>query len=827
MSGGPDGHCASPSVTPDQRALTPLLDQLPDAVVVLDAGFQVAWANRRAELLFGRSLGDVVGLPATGLVHPDDLELALRSMGTVTEKEVGSAIELRLRTASGWRLFELIGTSMQWLGAPGVVLCIRDLTERRRYELAGNDDTRFRSLVQNSAVVTMLVSPAGVVRAASAALTRLLGHDPELVEGHPLAEIVVEEDHPALETALAKARRGATAASPVTADVRFRRLAGEESIPFELTVVDLSDDAAVAGFVITCHEVTARKTAEAELRATLSMLSATLESTADGILVVDAEGRIANYNKRFAEMWRIPEHVLEARDDEQAIKSVLSQLVRPEAFVAKVEELYAHPDAESTDTLEFLDGRVFERYSQPQRVDGKVVGRVWSFSDVTERRRLETELKRLALRDPLTDLANRPLFAESLDQALARVRRGHRPLAVLFIDLDRFKQVNDSLGHGAGDRLLVEAASRIRTAVREMDQVARFGGDEFAVLCEDLDFETDAADVAARVLEAFDEPFACDDRQFYVGASIGIAVSASGSETAESMLQDADAAMYRAKDGGRGRIEAFDQTMRHLVATRLELESALRQALVQGELRVHYQPIVDRHSLSVRGFEALVRWQRPGVGLVEPGAFIAIAEETGMVFLLGEWVLREACRTAAAWAQRWPERTLDVAVNVSSRQLLQGEIVDVVLDALASTGLEPNRLTLELTETTLIDDALTAQRVLLALRQLGVKIALDDFGTGYSSLTYLRTFPIDMIKIDQSFVRTIDTEHQGRAIVAAVTQLAHDLGLEVVAEGIERPSQLDTVLQLGCAAMQGFLFSPPRPAEELDGLVEEAPASSA
>ncbi|MDE3086821.1 MAG: EAL domain-containing protein [Acidobacteriota bacterium] len=820
MSAAPEGLDAPCPLPPDAGAVADLLDWLPDAVVVIGPGGRLVWANRRAELLFGRSLADSAGLSATELVHPDDLELALRSMTTVRDKEVGAAIELRLRTASGWRLFELIGTAVSWCGDEVVVLSVRDLTERRRFELAGDDDTRFRSLVQNAAVVTMLVSGDGVVAAVSGALTRLLGHDPELVEGRPLSEIVVEEDRASLAGALARARGGATAATPVTVDVRLCRHDRSASVPFELALVDLLDDPTVAGIVVTAHEVTARVAAEEGLRTTLSMLSATLESTADGILVVDHEGRIASHNSRFAEMWRLPPGVLTTGDDATAIAFVLGQLVRPEAFLAKVEELYAHPEAESSDTLEFLDGRVFERYSQPQRVEGRVVGRVWSFSDVTERRRLETELKRLALRDPLTDLANRPLFAESLEQALARVRRGHRPLAVLFVDLDRFKQVNDSLGHGAGDRLLVEAAARIRAAVRETDQVARFGGDEFAVLCEDLDFETDAADVAARVLDAFEEPFACDDRQFYVGASIGIAVSVSGGETSEALLRDADAAMYRAKEGGRGRFEAFDETMRHLVATRLELESALRKGLLHGELRVHYQPIVDGDTLEVRGFEALVRWQRPGVGLVEPGAFIAIAEETGMVFVLGEWVLREACRTAASWAARWPGRVLGVAVNVSSRQLLQGDIVDVVADALASTGLDPARLTLELTETTLIDDAVGAQRVLHALRQLGVKIALDDFGTGYSSLTYLRTFPIDVIKVDASFVRTIDTERQGRAIVAAVTQLARDLGIEVVAEGVERPSQLDAVLRVGCAAVQGYLFSPPRPPEDVEELVE-------
>ncbi|HLX88978.1 MAG TPA: EAL domain-containing protein [Acidimicrobiales bacterium] len=808
------------STAPGSDLLAGLADQLPDALVVIDSQLRLRWANQQAQIVFGRSLADHLGFTCTELVHPDDLELALRSMGTIQGKDVGAPIELRVRTSRGWVLVELVGRPTLWQGDEAVALSIRDLTARRRFELAHDDDARFRSLIQHAAVITMLVSPGGVLASVSGALTRQLGHDPELVENRRLAEIVDPNDHRTLAVGIARASQGDSTSSSVTIEVGMRRHQSDDTVPYELTIVNLLDDPTVAGLVVTARDITDRKTAERGLHDALSLLTATLDSTADGILVVDREGKMTSYNGRFIEMWRLPPAVVSARDDAIAIEFVLEQLTRPKDFVAKIEELYAHPEAESRDTLDFKDGRVFERYSRPQRVDGVVVGRVWSFRDITERRDLEAELVRRALRDPLTGLANRPLFAECIEQGLARVRRDHRPLAVLFIDLDRFKQVNDSLGHSTGDQLLVEAAARIQSAVRESDRVARFGGDEFAVLCEDLDLETDAAEVADRVLKAFEEPFYCGERVFYVNTSIGIAASSSGTETAEILLQDADAAMYRAKDAGRGRYEAFDETMRYWVANRLELESALRQAIAQDQLRVHYQPIVDRCTLVVRGFEALVRWERPGYGLVKPGDFITVAEETGVLFAIGEWVLHEACREAAAWAARWPDHRLNVAVNVSSRQLLQSDIVEVVRSALTASGLAPERLTLELTETTLIDDALTAQRVIMTLRELGVRIALDDFGTGYSSLTYLRTFPIDMIKIDESFVRTIDTEPQTAAIVAAVSQLARDLGIEVVAEGIEKPSQLEAVVRLGCDGLQGFLFSEPRPADEVAELVE-------
>jgi len=444
-----------------------------------------------------------------------------------------------------------------------------------------------------------------------------------------------------------------------------------------------------------------------------------------------------------------------------------------------------------------------------------VLGEVlcWSYSRASDLARLEASRR---LHDPLTNLANRQLFIEQVDHALARLRRAGQSLAVLFVDLDRFKQVNDSFGHDAGDELLLQAATRLRSAIRENDLVARLGGDEFAVLCEDLGDQTGAIDVVRRILDAFERPLHCAKRELYVTASIGVSFSINGTEAPDDLLRDADAAMYRAKRNGRNRFEIFDETMRHLVAHRLELASALRHAVEHDELRVHYQPIYDRDAETVRGYEALVRWERPGFGLLMPNEFIDIAEESGAIFAVGEWVLSEACRQASRLSVKWPERRLGVAVNVASRQLLEGGIVDVVRGALESTMLDPSLLTLELTETTLIDDALSAQAIIADLRELGVNIALDDFGTGYSSLTYLRTFSINTIKIDGSFVRTIGLERQGAAIVTAVVALAQSLGITVVAEGIETESQLEAVVGLGCDLLQGFFLSVPKPIDAIE-----------
>ena len=440
--------------------------------------------------------------------------------------------------------------------------------------------------------------------------------------------------------------------------------------------------------------------------------------------------------------------------------------------------------------------------------------------DLSDQKHLEAQLAHQALHDPLTGLPNRLMLTDRLDQALGRVRRRGQICGVLYADLDRFKSVNDTLGHACGDQLLVHAAERIQAAVRETDTVARLGGDEFVVLCEEIDAVHDATELAGRIIAQFEDPFRLGDGDdTHVSTSIGIALSGDGDETAESILANADIAMYRAKANGRSCYELFDEAMQQWVTTQTALESALRQAVPRNELRLYCQPVVASDSGVVCGLEALVRWERPGCGLVMPDQFIPTAEETGLIVDLGAWVLEQACDHAAGWARRWPDRTIDIAVNVSSRQLLSGDFVGTVTGALERSGLDASLLTLELTESTLIDDAVSVEPLLRELRRLGVNLALDDFGTGYSSLTYLRAFPINIVKIDKSFVRALGTEREDTAIVAAVIGLAKNLGLRVIAEGIERPEQLAVLHQLACPNMQGYLFSRPIPIHEAPRLL--------
>ncbi len=439
--------------------------------------------------------------------------------------------------------------------------------------------------------------------------------------------------------------------------------------------------------------------------------------------------------------------------------------------------------------------------------------------DLSEQKTIEALLKHQALHDGLTGLANRTMLMDRIDQALTRVNRHHRLCAVLYVDLDRFKAVNDSLGHSFGDRVLVETSARVMSCVRETDTVARVGGDEFVVLCEELDSVQQATEIAERMITAICKPFHHGDDEARLGASIGIALSTDGHGDAEALIANADIAMYRAKKNGRDRYEMFDEAMQRWITDQVTLEAALREAVPRNELQVLYQPIVDSETCEVRSFEALVRWDRPGVGLVSPDEFIPAAEETGLIVEIGAWVLERACLDLMELRTRWPDRQIGVAVNVSSRQLETRDIVDTVRGIIDRTGIDPHSLTLELTESTLVEDAVSTKAILEELRALGLRLSLDDFGTGYSSLTYLRTFPFNSVKIDKSFVRAIGTEREDTAIVAAVLALAENLDISVVAEGVETREQFAVLQMLRCPYVQGYLFSRPRAARTVDELM--------
>jgi diguanylate cyclase (GGDEF)-like protein len=421
------------------------------------------------------------------------------------------------------------------------------------------------------------------------------------------------------------------------------------------------------------------------------------------------------------------------------------------------------------------------------------------------------------LRDPLTGLPSRLLLMNRLQAAIARIDRAGTHVAVLFIDLDRFKVVNDSLGHHAGDRLLVAVADRLSTAARRHELPARFGGDEFVIVCEDIADAQDAVAVAERLLRTLSKPFDFDDVPAFVGGSIGIAVTSDPNAAPADLVRDADAAMYRAKQAGGGRWSIFDQVVRDRAVARQATEAALRNAIANDELVVHFQPEVSVATGDIVGVEALVRWQRPGAGMVPPADFIPIAEETGLIVPIGRWVLHAACMQA----KDFDDGRLVIRVNVSARQLAEPGLADTVKDALAASGLPPERLVLEVTESVILEDGDRSVAALQALRDIGVGVSLDDFGTGYCSLSYLRRLPIDSLKIDRSFVRGLGHEADDDSIVTSVIDLARSLGVSVVAEGVETEEQLAGLRARGCDTMQGFLFAKPGPASAVAALMAQ------
>ena len=717
-----------------------------------------------------------------------------------------------------------------------------------------------------------------------------------------------------------------------------------------------------------------------------SLLIATLEATADGILVVDHAGKIVRFNERFAKLWRLPQTILETEDDDQAISYVLSQLKDPDSFVSKVRELYAHPDAESFDVLEFHDGRVFERYSIPQRSGGNAVGRVWSFRDVTLRvveereraaaeararhrlerldslwrlltdadldgRRLsetiltegrraleldfatlslidgarvssqasspsqahrpgkallslegslasivieagrtvhtsdlrsdpafkddprvaqtklrsaiatpiavgertyvlgfgsrrprvapfdgedreyvellaayfgrllrlreqESQISYLAYHDALTGLENRRRCLERLDEAIVRAKRSKRRFALMFIDLDRFKEVNDTFGHISGDRVLAETGARLRQVVRGGDAAARFGGDEFAVLMTETRGPSDTDELAQRLGAALAEPFAIEGREVALAACLGIAVYPDDGLTASDVIASADAALYRAKELGRGRICFFSQDIAAKVQNRRHLQQGLRQAVQRGEFALVYQPVVSLVDGRVVAVEALIRWHHPERGIIFPGEFIPAAEDTALMVPIGDWVIKAATAQLARWWRAG--RLWRVAINISAVQLQDALFTSQLSAALDRTGVPAELLELELTESAALKDPEAAQATVAECRRIGMRVALDDFGTHYASLAHLKTLPVDIIKIDRSFVRGLPEDANDGAIVRSVLALGTNFGCEIVAEGVETQEQADWLRDNGCAIGQGFLLARPMTAQALD-----------
>jgi len=618
----------------------------------------------------------------------------------------------------------------------------------------------------------------------------------------------------------------------ITPDDYVRERVGRD-IALDTTVQEFTDGRIVAytvyplpggGGLATHEDITEREELNARLKKQYELgreqeetlrtrnvqFDTAINNMSQGLCFFDSDHRLIVCNERFVEIYNIPADRVYPG---MKLTEIVDLRIEAGSFPAMTRDEYVRwrndvaVSNEAKDSIvELQDGRTIKIRHRPMPVGGWVA----THEDITEQRQSEVKIEYMAHHDSLTGLANRVLLNDRLEHALSRAQRGEM-VAVHHLDLDQFKAVNDTFGHPCGDRLLRVVAERLRGLVRETDTIARMGGDEFVIVQTAIADPADATSLAQGVTRELSEPYDIDGQQAVIGVSIGISVGPGDGSSPDKLLRNADLALYRAKSDGRGTFRFFEQAMDLQMQARRIMEQDLRKALPAGEFELHYQPVVNLASKEISGFEALVRWNHPIRGMISPADFIPLAEEIGFIVPMGEWIIRQACATAA----QWPD-DLHVAVNISAIQFRSPGLMQVIVGALAASGLAPTRLEIEITESVLLHNRETTLAVLHQLRALGIRIAMDDFGTGYSSLTYLQSFPFDKIKIDRSFVKNITENASSLNIVRAVAALANGMGMTATAEGVETAEQLDRIASEGCTEMQGFLFSRPLPAAEIE-----------
>jgi diguanylate cyclase (GGDEF)-like protein/PAS domain S-box-containing protein len=805
-----------------------IMDAAFDAIVTITPEGTVHWFNRGAERIFGYRAQEVIGQPVTLLMPERYRERCLgglqRYLQTDEARAVGGTTELvGLHKDGSEFAMEMSLGETRGYGERLFTGMIRDTTERRRTEDALREARdRFRSIFDHAPIGVALVSLEGRYLQVNSSLCEILGYSKQELQGLTWQEITHPDD---LAVSSAYARRIVEGEFP-RYHLEKRFLHSDGHTMWASLSVSLLRDAGdePLSFVSQIQDVTERKEVEQVIVESEERFRSLVQYSSDIITILEADGTVRYTSPAVEKVMGYKPEVqngtnafesVHPDDRDRALDTFAEVLKRP-GLHPPLEFRWPHKDG-SWRYLEHIINNLLD--------DPAVRGVVINSRDVTERNAMEGQLHHQAFHDPLTGLPNRALFMDRLEHALTLAYRRGSKVAVLFIDLDNFKVINDSLGHNAGDQLLIAVAERLKACLRPEDTAARLGGDEFTILVEDIASVGEVVRIAGRIADTLRPPFALEEQEVFPTVSTGIALSNSAYEQPADLLRHADLAMYRAKHRGKARYEVFEPSMGANAVERLLLETGLRRALVRQQFRVYYQPIVALDNDKIAGVEALVRWEHPKRGLLAPEAFLSVAEETGLIVRIGQWVLREAGKQARIWQERYPGTPpLTVSVNLSTREFFHPKLVAEVLD---ESEIDPASLQLEITEGAMkTNGTFSTDLTLRNLKRIGVQLAIDDFGLGYSSLSYLKRFPVDFLKIDRSFIAglgggpdvdsTKDTE-----IVRAMIQLTHALGLRVIAEGVETSEQLERLRNMDCDLAQGNYFSEPLPSEDLAVILDQ------
>ncbi len=815
----------------NQERLNQILNSAGEGICSLDSEGCITFANQAVTRMTGWKFAELIGRhmhvtlhqpKADGSPFPEEDCPICQTWKEGVEHTVTDEVFWR-RNLSSFPI-EYVSTPIYDGAEPsGAVVVFRNVTEHKRATEALRVSENFSETILTSVSEGIIVYDRELrYRAWNKVMEELTGLPSEQIIGSSALDLFAQFMLPGIEHLLVRALRGERVTSE---DTHYQvPQTGREGWMYATFSPHTSPEGETIGVVGIVRDISARKLAEEDLRASEERYALAANAANDGLWDLDLITQKVYYSPRWKSMLGYDDGEVSDSTQEWFSRVHPEDLSDFNAAIGKHIQSET-PQFESEHRMLHKDGSyrwMLTRGLAMRNDKGKAYRIAGSQTDITERKRAEEQLLYDAFHDGLTGLPNRALFTDRLDRALERAkRRDDFTVAVLFLDLDRFKVVNDSLGHMTGDQLLIGVARRLEGALRHVDTVARLGGDEFVILLEDVEDINHATRSAERIQSQLREPFILDSSEVFTSASIGIAVSTAGYSRAEDIIRDADIAMYRAKAGGKARHELFDEAMHGRAVELLKLETDLRKAVDREEFRLYYQPIVSLDSGEVVGFEALIRWMHPARGLTYPAAFLPLAEETGLTALMGAWTLREACGQLKSW-QNGPAlgRDLWVSVNLSSRQLLQPDLTKVVAQTLSEAQIDPACLQLEVTEGIIMDDPEAATAVLIGLRSLGVRLPIDDFGTGYSSLAYLHRFPISSLKIDKSFVKNVDSGGEDEVIVRTIVNLAHNLDMDVIAEGVETEEQRLSLKALGCEYGQGFLFSKAVPAEEATALLE-------